>query len=116
VYGFIGNPSAKGFQTIRITGASKTQAPYNILIDGTITSGAGGGIGIDAARSIEISMRQISTQQTNVTVGSSSKVGNNIHFDAHGNERKLTYQIDPTSAQNFLIPAPPRAGDPSIGK
>ncbi|MBG9388180.1 glycosyl hydrolase family 28-related protein [Caenimonas aquaedulcis] len=114
VYGFIGNASAKGFHAIRITAPNKSLAPYNILIDGTITSGAGGGINIDAARSIQISMRQISTQQTHVTVGPSTKVGNNINFNAHGNERNLTYRIDPSSLKNFLTPAAPRVGDPSV--
>lgn len=88
-----------GFCGIRMTAQNAAAKPYFITINhGKISQGAGAGKGlcIDAGRDSQLEFIDISTSDTNVTIGSSTLVGANITVDGNGAEQSWTWSIDAT--------------------
>ena len=92
------------FCALQTLAQSPATQPYNIHFDGQIGPGPGKGLCISAGRSLDFRLSEISTSDTNVTVGASPLVGSDLLLDAEGAGGEWTYSIDPTSANSILSP------------
>jgi len=115
ICGFESNNAAVGRTALRFTAPSGADAPYNILVDGTIPTSNGDGVHVDAGRQIRLLLADVHASGTDITVGPSPLVGANIEVNGDGAETGWTYQIDPTSIQNVRTPAYPLLGNPATG-
>jgi hypothetical protein len=90
---------------IHFQAAAYASMPYNVWISGMIGTGPGGGVQVDAGRSLRFSLSGIATTSTAFAVGPNTMVGSNIEIDANGAERFWSYNIDPTSVSNVVTVA-----------
>ena len=102
-----------GYYAVETTAASATSMPYNVKFDGFIGTGPGSGIGVTYGRALVFNMFGIATTGTQVTVGPSNQVGQNIEIEGYGSEHAFTYNIDPTSTDLVLSPLR-NYGNPSV--
>lgn len=102
IHGFRGNNSTNGFATILTQADAAADQPFNIYVDGTIDSGAGNGLVINAGRNLWFNLTNISVSGTGVTVGASPLVGSNILLNGNGAERGWTKSVDSTSVNSLV--------------
>jgi hypothetical protein len=99
----VGNAAYTGQYTVTTTAPTAGTQPYDIKLEGSITSGARG-INIAAGRNVRLQFQNISTTGTNITVGASPLVGAGIQIEPGPTASAFTYSIDTTSASNVSRP------------
>jgi hypothetical protein len=111
IYGLHTASPYAGYQTIRVTGPSASYRPANVLISGgVIGPGNGGGVSIDAAQNVKVSLSAISATGIGFTVGPTSLVAGEVTVDLNGGETALSEQIDYSSAGIYGTPSCRRVG------
>lgn len=113
VTGFDGEMSYSGFAAVRITASSGATAPFNIYLQGSISTGSGDGISVDAGRLITIDLVGLSVSGTGIIVGPSTLVTGPVNIAARGNEGYWSYNIDATSLKWVQYPLY-RTGNPQL--
>ena len=96
----------QGYAGFRLTGGAAVLSPYGIMVtDGHIQGGTplGKGLEIDAGRNNFFRFCTNSAWDAQVTIGSSTTVGGYNIIDTCNNP--FTAVIDPTSANNYFLPA-----------
>lgn len=104
IYGFKGNACATGTPTIGFYGPDSTRIPFDIMIEGAITSGAGNGIDIQAGRNICLRFSDIAVSGTDFIVGSSTLVTGFIEYDLIGRPPGYTWDINSTANGSIVFP------------
>lgn len=107
ILGFRGNNSTATFATIRTTAPDVAHCPFNIFVQGTIDSGNGDGVCIDAGRNMQFRLTNIAVSGTAIKVASNATVGGSLLFDGNGNERSWTKSVDATSNNSLVYPVSP---------
>jgi Pectate lyase superfamily protein len=82
IYGFESNSAASGYNALMITAAGVDSQPYNIWVDGAITTSFGYGVTIDYGDFLWFQLADCSTTSTCFNVGTNA--GTNITLDSNG--------------------------------
>lgn len=107
ILGFRGNNSTSTYATIRTTAPDVAHAPFNIFVQGTIDSGNGDGVCIDAGRNMQFRLTNLAVSGTAIKVASNVTVGGSLLFDGNGNERSWSKSVDATSNNSLVYPVSP---------
>jgi hypothetical protein len=108
-----------GFCAMRLTAANAATKPALISVyDGVIATGSGAGKGLclSAGRNNVLHFTQLTSADTNVTVGNSTLVGAGNLIDGNGSEGLWTWSVDPTTQQLYTTSYLIKTGDPLDGK
>ena len=106
------NAVSPGYWSMRFDAATPANKPFNVVVEGAITSGANGFL-VKAGRSLRFQLTDIAVSGVAFAIGAPPNVGDGIRVDMNGRERSLKYDIHKDSLQFVTVPVI-KTGDPSV--
>lgn len=100
--GVSANACYVGYSALAFLAASGASEPYGIQIDGSITSGNGGGINVQYGRQIQINFTNVAVTQVPLTVG--PNVGGEVMLSGWPWEKQATNVIDASVTKYVSLP------------